>query len=337
MAESNDEKVGHMSNKLTDWRMVTEDKLPGVLVALCDREILVHDFETSGLDRYKDAIISVQVGIPETGMVFYFPLRHARGINLPNPHAILEDIWDSILKSRVVAKNWSFDIRRAMAEGLEMPHRSFDEVEAAAVMFDVNEPWLELESLATQYVNPDAGKEEKAMKQKIMAAVPFAKDSDYKGYLWYMRPEDVFEYGCADVRDTWALHEFYREKRTEKEETAYQDFTDFIRVLFKMEERGMLVDRQDLAERLTGCETAMFELESQFKGKVVRGVNLASSQQVAKWFGMRHADDLHLSQVTGDRKPVADIVLKWRQFAKASGTYLEPLEKYLVKREKIGL
>jgi DNA polymerase I-like protein with 3'-5' exonuclease and polymerase domains len=149
-----------------------------------------------------------------------------------------------------------------------------------------------------------------------------------------MSPEDVFEYGCSDVRDTWALHEFYREKRTEKEETAYQDFTDFIRVLFRMEERGMLVDRQDLAERLTGCETAMSELETEFQGKVARGVNLASSQQVAKWFGMRHADDLHLSQVQGDRKPVADIVLKWRQFAKASGTYLEPLEKYLVKREK---
>ena len=322
--------------KLTDWHMVTEDELPAILVALCDREILVHDFELSGLDRYKEAIVSAQVGVPATGDVFYFPLRHAQGTNLSNPHRILEDMWDSLIKSRVVGKNWAFDIQRAMAEGLSMPTKSWDEVEAAAVMFDVNEPWLELESLATQYVNPDSGKEEKAMKQKIMAAVPCAKPSDYKKYLWYMRPEDVFEYGCADVRDTWALHEFYREKRTEREEIAYQDFTDFIRVLFKMEERGMLVDRQDLAERLTGCEMAMSELETEFKGKVARGVNLASSQQVAKMFGLRHADDLHLSQVTGDRKPVADIVLKWRQFEKARGTYLEPLEKYLSKKEKEG-
>lgn len=321
--------------KLTDWYLVTEEYLLQILSWIADEKILVHDFETSGLDRYKDTIISVQVGIPRNGRVYYFPLRHAQGTNLENPHWVLETLWGYLMKTRVVAKNWSFDIQRAMAEGLPMPTKSWDEVEAAAVMFNVNEPWLELESLATQYVNPDAGKEEKAMKQKIMAEVPFAKDSDYKGYLWYMRPEDVFEYGCADVRDTWALHEFYREKRTEREEIAYQDFTDFIRVLFKLEERGMLVDRQDLAERLTGCEIAMSELELEFKGKVARGVNLASSQQVAKHFGMRHADDLHLSHVTGDRKPVADIVLKWRQFEKARSTYLEPLEKYLMKQEKI--
>ena len=325
------------ARSLTDWHMVTEENFDGVLNTIWKEDILVHDFELSGLDRHKEAIVSCQIGVPDIGEVFYFPLRHARGTNLAAPHQILEHLWESILDARVVGKNWAFDIQRAMAEGLSMPTKSWDEVEAAAVMFNVNEPWLELESLATQYVNPDAGKEEKAMKEKIMAEVPFAKASDYKKYLWYMRPEDVFEYGCADVRDSWALHEFYREKRTEREEVAYQDFTDFIRVLFKMEERGMLVDRQDLAERLTGCETAMSELETEFKGKVARGVNLASSQQVAKWFGLRHADDLHLSQIAGDRKPVADIVLKWRQFAKASGTYLEPLEKYLVKREKIGL
>lgn len=322
---------------LTDWYMVTDDTVDSVLRSIHGRPVLVHDFELSGLDRYKEAIVSAQIGRPNTGDVFYFPLRHARGTNLQNPHRILEDMWDSLMKSRVVGKNWTFDIQRAMAEGLSMPTKSWDEVEAAAVMFNVNEPWLELESLATQYVNLDAGKEEKAMKQKIMAEVPFAKDSDYKGYLWYMRPEDVFEYGCSDVRDTWALHEFYRKKRTESEEIAYQDFTDFVRVLFKMEERGMLVDRQDLAERLTGCEIAMSELELEFKGKVARGVNLASSQQVAKHFGMRHADDLHLSHVTGDRKPVADIVLKWRQFEKARSTYLEPLEKYLKQRDKISV
>lgn len=320
---------------LTNWQMVTVDTLDGIQNTLWGEDILVHDFELSGLDRYSDAIVSAQVGVPSTGKVFYFPLRHARGTNLPNPHLILEDMWHSLTQSRVVGKNWVFDIQRAMAEGFHMPIRSWDEVEGAAVMFNINEPWLELESLATQYVNPEAGKEEKVMKAKIMAEVPWAKDSNYKSFLWYMRPEDVFAYGCADVRDTWALHEFYRERRNEREEKAYREFCNFLRVLFKMEERGMLVDRQDLAERLTGCETAMSELESQFKGKVARGVNLASSQQVAKWFGMRHADDLHLSQVTGDRKPVADIVLKWRQFAKASGTYLEPLEKYLVKRDKL--
>ncbi len=322
---------------LIDWHMVTDESVENALNEIYGRPILVHDFELSGLDRYKEAIVSTQIGVPSIGVVFYFPLRHARGINLSNPHEVLRDMWDTLPNTRIVGKNWSFDIRRAMAEGLSMPTKSWHEVEAAAVMYNVNEPWLELESLATQYVNPDAGKEEKAMKKKIMAAVPWAKDSDYKGYLWYMHPEDVFEYGCADVRDTWALHEFYREKRTEKEETAYQDFTDFIRVLFRMEERGMLVDRQELSERLTGCETAMSDLETEFKGKVARGVNLASSQQVAKLFGLRHADDLHLSHVEGDRKPVADIVLKWRQFEKARGTYLEPLEKYLQKREKLCL
>lgn len=319
---------------LTTWSMVTDTSVDRILSHIEEHSQFVHDFECSGLDRYRDAIISAQVGIPTTGEVFYFPLRHGRGTNLRNPHLVLKLLWAPLLEARVVGKNWSFDIRRAMAEGLGMPTRSWDEVEGAAVMHNVNEPWLELESLAAQYVNPDAGAEEKVMIDKIMADVPFLKKpSEAKGHLWYMRPEDIFEYGCADIRDTWALHEFYREHRTEKEEQAYQTFCDFQRVLFKLEERGMAVSREELLERLTGCETAMSQLETEFKGKVARGVNLASSQQVAKMFGLRHADDLHLSQVEGDRKPIAEMVLKWRQFEKAVSTYLRPLDKYLKKQE----
>ena len=81
----------------------------------------------------------------------------------------------------------------------------------------------------------------------------------------------------------------------------------------------------------------MAKLQAEFDAGTARGVNLASSQQVAKMFGLRHADDLHLKQVTGERKPIAELVLRWRQFEKARGTYLEPLKKYLKKREKLGL
>lgn len=323
-----------MFRSLTEWVMVSDERLDECLRATNIETEIVLDFETSGLDRYKDCIVSIQVGCPSTGRVFYLPLRHARGINLTNPHDVLVSLWNTISCKRLIGKNLVFDIRRAMEEGLEMPLYSFNEIEGAAVMHNVNEPWLELESLAAQYVNPDAGAEEKVMIDKIMADVPFLKKpSEAKGHLWYMRPEDIFEYGCADIRDTWALHEFYREHRTEKEEQAYQTFCDFQRVLFKLEERGMAVSREELLERLTGCETAMSQLETEFKGKVARGVNLASSQQVAKMFGLRHADDLHLSQVEGDRKPIAEMVLKWRQFEKAVSTYLRPLDKYLKKQE----
>ena len=312
---------------LVIWRLVTDSTLGSAMHTIMSQDILVHDFEASGLDPGTECVVSCQVGVPATGEVFYFPLRHARGTNLTNPDDVLRKVWQACLGCpEMVGKNWSFDIRFALAEGLPAPSKWL-EVEAAAKFYNANEPWLELETLARKYVNPEAGIEEKVLIEKILADVPWVKPKKAKGYLWYMPPEDVLPYGCADVRDTWALYEFYRQARSGTEEAAYRSYCEFLSALLRVELLGMQFDLIELTGRDGQCLTHMTRLAESIDSKVPRGLAVSSSQAVSKAFGLRHADDLHLSQSMEKDKALASDVLAWRRYAKASQTYFTPLLK----------
>lgn len=220
--------------------------------------VVALDTETSGLNLYRgDKMVGVSVGNGEHS--YYLPFRHGQGPNLPEK--LITPLVTTLQDRHLLMHNAGFDLRVLANEGWDIDRIEFQDTMVAEHLIDETLDSYALKKLADHYGIGSGSKDEdelyesvcELMGKKRMAR---AGANSWKGHMWKLPSSLVEPYACADVDLTWALwkHQQPRiEATTHLQQFSdlediepnglYWSMMDYIKVIAKIEHRGLVVDR----------------------------------------------------------------------------------------------
>lgn len=321
------------------YRTVTSrEELDAVVEELRDRPAVAIDTETTSLRACDAELIGVALS-SEAGTGTYVPVRCddepvlARDEVLAALAPMLED--ESVLK---VGQNLKYDLQVLENAGARVRGPLFDTMIAAALlrperrangMDALAKDLLGLTTIPTEQLIG------KGKNQKTMLDVPLAL---------------LGEYAAEDADVTWRLYELLSTE-LEAAPQALQRLVreiefPLVRVLARMEQRGVALDEGLLAETAVRLEARIMRLREEIQQAAGREFNPDSPSQLGEVLfddlGMRVVKRTKTSRSTDaavletlaseTEHPLPALVLEYRELTKLLGTYLAPLPGYLSGR-----
>ncbi len=250
----------HIINSEASARRFVGDILPRVKKAAADTE-------TTGIDRYRDRIFTLQLHWGEKPAIIFQPyLHHLRKWLASKPTGIFF--------------NAKYDMWMMENEGLPW----LGEVQDTVVS-----DWLVDENVKNQTlksrVSEVCGKPERPSWKKLFPRMnaPMAYEK---------APHKFLEYSLADPVDTWDFGINRQKALEELEWTDGDSMWDYFReiecpttrVLYNMERRGVEVDEEFLKEKEHEAKKELERLEALFYKVAGNDINMDSPQQLKKLF-----------------------------------------------------
>lgn len=260
------------------------------------------DTETTGLSifgnasRKRDEVIGISIDIgPEA---YYFPFRHAQGVNLPME---CMDFFRRYLPdpNRTFGGwNYNYDLHMMAFDGIKIAP-NFEDAMLAMHLYNENEPDFKLKPTADRYHIGDGSLQESILEDKVFnecqrlglecSRSPRAANN-VKSMMYVLPPEDVEPYACDDVRLTRQILDLLRPAL--KEQGLYDIWKQvnyYSYIVTLMEHRGMHIDAEmikryqleavdhlaDAQQRLN--KAAGFELNPNSPKKVCEFLHVTSS------------------------------------------------------------
>ena len=160
--------------------------------------------------------------------------------------------------------------------------------------------------------------------------------------------EKATEYGAEDADVTLRLWEILRLRMAPERATRIYQMVDrpLVPVIAKMEEAGVLVDREELARLSKTFAEEMEKLEAQIHELAGESFSIGSPKQLGEILfgklglkggkkgksGQYSTDVTVLERLAGDGEPIAQKVVDWRQLAKLKSTYTDALQEQINAR-----
>ena len=157
--------------------------------------------------------------------------------------------------------------------------------------------------------------------------------------------EKATEYGAEDADVTLRLWEILRLRMSPERATRIYQMVDrpLVPVIAKMEEAGVLVDREELARLSKTFAEEMEKLEAQIHELAGEPFSIGSPKQLGEVLfgklglkggkkgksGQYSTDVTVLERLAGDGEPIAQKVVDWRQLAKLKSTYTDALQEQI--------
>ena len=299
--------------------LVTADNFSEVMTLLDQQKRLIHDTETTGLDRWHDDyIVGHAFTTPRLDGPFYLPIRHRNGTNLENHH--VGHINDLLSKPDVVYTGWNnkFDVEMNLREGIPIPEKAED-VMLGAHLMNENEPSFKLKVWATQYIDPDAAEAERRMMDLIID-----RGLGGKGQLADLDPSEAEEYAGQDCLltekgrkllkgplETWGLWDLWHE------------VNDYMLTTVRMEQRGMVLDT-DLTRKLAeDAQLHKDEALAELEKLAGYAINPNSHPQMQAFTGLKSTRREILEEIR-EGNPYVDAVIAYRAWSRARNTYYDP-------------
>ena len=245
---------------------VTDDEVRYAFRRAFEADRLYLDCETDGLDRREAGARAVGLSFCDgTDWATYIPWGHSEYPGEQTPQADVELVkrcWQYLVANRNPAKwflfNKPFDRGMLAATlGAEIPwdNASYD-VHHLAFLCDENGSH-KLKDLGVRHIDPNANEEQ-------LALAPYLGDLKNSGHR-KVPPMAEAPYAAEDARLTWKLDMFFRPR------VMQEDLLEVLRletalmpVLADMEERGVKVDRQYMAEQQALALQMLAEREQAF-------------------------------------------------------------------------
>ncbi|WP_417613597.1 DNA polymerase I [Parasphingorhabdus sp.] len=158
------------------------------------------------------------------------------------------------------------------------------------------------------------------------------------------------EYGAEDADVTLRLWEILRLRMAPERVTRVYQMVDrpLVPVIAKMEETGVLVDREELSRLSATFAEEMEKLEQQIHELAGENFSIGSPKQLGEILfgklglkggkkgksGQYSTDVTVLERLAGDGEPIAQMVVDWRQLSKLKSTYTDALQEQI--NEKTG-
>ncbi|QJB69546.1 DNA polymerase I [Parasphingorhabdus halotolerans] len=153
------------------------------------------------------------------------------------------------------------------------------------------------------------------------------------------------EYAAEDADVTLRLWEILRLRLVPEKATRVYQMVDrpLVPVIAKMEETGVLVDREELARLSKTFAVEMEKLEKQIHELAGEPFSIGSPKQLGEILfgklglkggkkgksGQYSTDVTVLERLAGDGEPIAQKVVDWRQLSKLKSTYTDALQEQI--------
>lgn len=261
----------------------------------------------------------------------YYPIRHEGGGNLPEK-AVVSYIKEMMATNiPKVMHNAQYDVGWMRWAGIEV-NGVINDTMTAAAMLNENRRWYNLNSLAIDYLNES--KNERAMKR---AAADYGVDP--KADMWRLPSRFVGAYAEQDASVTLRLWELLsREMDREEVRSIFDLETELTRLLIDMRWRGVRVDLEATEKTRTELEKREKKLLKEIKTETnidIEPWNPTSISKLFDWHNLvypktekSHAPSFTKQFLAAHPHPVAQQILKLREFNKANTTFIENILKF---------
>ncbi len=298
----------------------TVEELERVVERAAQWPVLVYDLETTGLHPFLgDRLIGIALLIPDGKgeEAYYLPFRHAIGPNLPIPSMRMLAPLLTDPKRCLVGFNIKFDNHFSLVDGIPVFNQIVD-VMLGAHLANENEMQFKLKRLGDKYMGANAGDAERDL-QKELKSHGWGKSD-----MWRLPSAQVAPYAEQDVILTWQLCVWYQQAlKRDNLESLWDEVNEYLGAVAAMERRGVLVNREQAAVQ---AEEALTLQEKQLQRiRELAGnsdFNPNSPPQVRDLLGTKAANIEALQRC---KNPLADEILKYRQYTKAIGTWYKPM------------
>jgi DNA polymerase I-like protein with 3'-5' exonuclease and polymerase domains len=325
--------------------LVTEADLEEALREVEGAAGLLVDFETTGTDPFirGDRIVGVSVLADDAGM--YFPVRHARGVNLPA--GSLERVLEAVFQpGRPVANhNMRFDALMATYEdGGRWSHLLEPDsgIELRCSMVDAHthytaERKLALEVLGPQYLGDaarkHAAKEEMLGHIRALPPPPCRRGEKAPGLaarIYELPPEHVAPYAISDVADSRGLRDYFLDAVAEVDNADYSaaQLYDYSRLLARMQRHGLLFDHALAAQLRDAVGVALAADLATFRAEIeLPAFSPESPLQIGNLLGLSRVNGKFPKGASGEKAlkllndPRANTIVRLKKLRKLRSTY----------------
>lgn len=321
----------------------TKQQLSEFLAELEEQSEVVVDTETTGLKVWsEDRLCGIGFAFTD-GRSFYLPYRHkefAPGMDLlamladPEynlPLESLELVWEALAKvPRLIGHNIKFDLAALYQDGYRSPvdQEIEDTLPGARIYFPEKTPDMSLEGITKRVLGKDLSKWKQSFKD-------YLEDRKIKNHYDRAEIPIIAEYCEKDCLYTYEARTAFVKHAEETDQIRTYDMErDLMRVLWEIEEQGLMLDKEYISFAIQECRRATAELMEMMEEYTGPDFNPWSNQQissVAAGLGIPIRSRTPTGQpqwtdavLQNTDHPLAKLILDWRAVDKMVSTFFQP-------------
>ena len=285
----------------------------------------------SGWARKDGHVIGIAVAVE--GRSWYFPIRHELGSNF-DPKLTYKWLADVVSVDRdYIFHNAPYDVGWLRAEGVEVKGRVVDTM-VCAPLLNENRFSYSLNALSKDYLQEN--KSERGLRE---AAETFGVNP--KSEMYKLPAQHVGQYAEQDANLTLRLWQQFKGLIVKEDVSSVFDLeTKVLRTIIDMRTQGVRVDLETAEEVKRGLELKENQLLFEIKKRSGIDVEIWAAESVAMVFdslGLNYkktektqAPSFTKNFLKNHKDPVAQMVVRAREFNKARTTFIDTILKHQV-------
>ncbi|MCZ9893127.1 DNA polymerase I [Brachyspira hyodysenteriae] len=308
-------------NKSSYYLIENETELENLLKDINSKKLVCIDFETTGLDTFKDTIIGISFAI-KSNEAFYLDLS---GITKIDKDKCMNLVFDTLEKEdiKVIGHNLKYEYKMMRAIGKSIGNMYFDTM-VAAYLINPTRGRYNMDDLAIAYLSYNT--------------IKYADLTDNAKKTLLDAPlKDVVEYACEDADVTFRFYECFAPllKTHNLEDLFFNIEMPLVSVLADMEFDGVYIS----SERMKALSDEYSSLLEKTKEKIYKEAgeefNLQSPKQLeyilfdkmgippTKKTKTGFSTDEEVLTELSQKYKIAEYMLTYRKYAKLKNTYLD--------------
>ncbi len=310
----------------TDYQTIDdEEKLKELVKQLSKENEICFDTETTDLKPMLAQLVGIGFSI-EKGKAWYIPVNGTLRLDTAIKH--LKPLFEN-KKIGFYAHNLKYDLHILANHGIDVPTISFDTILASYILSPHNRQHS-LDHLCLEFFGkvkiPTQELIGKGKNQITMDQIPIEK---------------VSEYCCEDVDYTFRLKQKFAKELKERklEHLLYQLELPLLKVLMRMERRGIFLDEPVLGELANKVHADLESVEKEVQELAGEPFNLKSPKQLSEILfekmritpPKKTATGLSTSaevlELLKQEHPIAEKMLEFRSLEKLRSSYIETLPR----------
>lgn len=302
-----------------------EAALDQMIKVLSRAEAFAFDVETTSLNTFEAELVGISFSC-ESKSAYYVPLQHKNQTQLPLGPTLekLKSLFSSAALK--IGHNLKYDIEVMNNHGIEVANPLFDTM-VAAYLIDPTSGKYGLKALAKQFLG----------REMIELLELIGKDA---GSFNDVPLDLATDYAASDAEATFGLYEIFKlALKGQRLESLFNDVEmPLLAILIEMEETGVKVDTELLAEQGKEIELELKDLERHIHAIAGEVFNINSTKQLAQILFTKlmlpvikkgktgpSTDFEVLEELAARKFEIAEKLIDYRQLTKLKNTYIDVL------------
>lgn len=308
-------------NKSSYYLIENETELENLLKDINSKKLVCIDFETTGLDTFKDTIIGISFAI-KSNEAFYLDLSGRTKIDKDK---CMNLVFDTLAKEdiKVIGHNLKYEYKMMRAIGKSIGNMYFDTM-VAAYLINPTRGRYNMDDLAIAYLSYNT--------------IKYADLTDNAKKTLLDAPlKDVVEYACEDADVTFRFYECFAPllKTHNLEELFFNIEMPLVSVLADMEFDGVYISSERMKALSDEYSSLLEKTKEKIYAEAGEEFNLQSPKQLeyilfdkmgippTKKTKTGFSTDEEVLTELSQKYKIAEYMLTYRKYAKLKNTYLD--------------